>query len=64
MLELGLQGKSVDGQDAIEFSSIDQLYDEIWELYREYAQQGSLFFIIKLDSNHANHIIMYNNELQ
>ena len=63
-LELGLQGESVDGQDAIEGSSIDQLYDEIWELYREYAQQCSLFFIIKLDSNHANHSIImnYNNQ--
>ena len=28
-LELGLQGESVDGQEAIEGSSIDQLYDEI-----------------------------------
>ena len=46
MLELGLQ----------ECSSIDQLYDEIWEVYREYAQQCSLFFIKKLDSNHVNHI--------
>ena len=45
-LELGLQGKSVDGQEAIEGSSIDQLYDEICEVYREYAQQCSLFFII------------------
>ena len=59
-LELGLQGESVDGQEAIEGSSIDQLYDKIWEIYREYAQQCSLFFIIKLDSNHGNH----NNELQ
>ena len=32
-LELGLQGESVDGQEAIEGSSIDQLYDEIWEVY-------------------------------
>ena len=63
-LELGLQGESVDGQEAIEGSSIDQLCDEIWEVYREYARQCSLYFIIKLDSNHANHIIMYNNELQ
>ena len=63
-LELGLQGESVDGQEAIESSSIDQLFVEIWEVYREYAQQCSLFFTIKLDSNHANHIIMYNNELQ
>ena len=55
-LELRLQGESVDGQEAIEGSSIDQLYDEIWEVYREYAQQCSLFFIIKLDSNHANHM--------
>ena len=55
-LELGLQGEAVDGQEAIEGSSIDQLYDEIWEVYREYAQQCSLFFIIKLDSNPANHI--------
>ena len=65
MLELGLQGESVDGQDAIEGSPIDQLYDEIWEFYREYAQQCSLFFIIKLDSNHANHICIimnYNNQ--
>ena len=31
MLGLRLQGKSVDGQEAIEGSSIDQLYDEIWE---------------------------------
>ena len=49
----------------IEGSSIDQLYDEIWEVYREYAQQCSLFFIIKLDSNHANHICIimnYNNQ--
>ena len=66
-MELGLQGESVDGQEAIEGSSIDQLYDEIWVLYREYAQQCSLFFIIKLDSNHANHIILcivmnYNNQ--
>ena len=64
-LELGLQGESVDAQEAIEGSSIDQLYDEIWELYREYAQQCSLFFIIKLDSNHANHICIimnYNNQ--
>ena len=63
-LELGLQGESV-GQEATEGSSIDQLYDEIWELYREYAQQCSLFFIIKLDSNHANHICIimnYNNQ--
>ena len=59
-LELGLQGESVDGQEAIEGSSIDQLYNKIWEVYREYAQQCSLFFIIKLDSNHGNH----NNELQ
>ena len=29
MLELGLQGESVDGQEAIEGSPIDQLYDEI-----------------------------------
>ena len=28
-LELRLQGESVDGQEAIEGSSIDQLYDEI-----------------------------------
>ena len=65
MLELGLQGESVDGHEAIEGSSIDQLYDEIWELYREYAQQCSLFLIIKLDSNHANHmciIMNYNNQ--
>ena len=66
MLELGLQGESVDGKEVIEGSSIDQLYDEIWELYREYAQQCSLFFIIKLDSNHANHILCiimnYNNQ--
>ena len=64
-LELGLQGESVDGQVAIEDSPIDQLYDEIWELYREYAQQCSLFFIIKLDRNHANHICIimnYNNQ--
>ena len=64
-LELGLQGESVDAQEAIEGSPIDQLYDEIWELYREYAQQCSLFFIIKLDSNHANHICIimnYNNQ--
>ena len=64
-LELGLQRESVDGQEAIEGSSIDQLYDEIWEVYREYAQQCSLFFIIKLDSNHANHICIimnYNNQ--
>ena len=27
-LELGLQGESVDGQEAIEGSSIDQLYDK------------------------------------
>ena len=62
-LELGLQGDSVDGQEAIEGSSIDQLYDEIWEVYREYAH--SLFFIKKLDSNHANHICIimnYNNQ--
>ena len=45
-LELGLQGESVDGQEAIEGSTIDQLYDEICEVYREYAQQCSLFFII------------------
>ena len=54
-LELGLQGESVDGQDAW----------EIWELYREYAQQCSLYFIMKLDSNHANHICIimnYNNQ--
>ena len=50
--------------------SIDQLYmyDEIWELYREYVQQCSLFFIINLDRNHANDICIimnYNNlELQ
>ena len=37
-LELGLQSESVDGQEAIEGSSIDQLYDEIWEVYREYTQ--------------------------
>ena len=37
-LELGLQGESVDGQKAIEGSSIDQLYDEIWEVHREYTQ--------------------------
>ena len=55
-LELGLQGESVDGQEAIECSSINPLYDEIWEVYMEYAQQCSLFFIKKLDSNHANHI--------
>ena len=64
-LELGLQGESVDGQEAIEGSSIDQLYDEIWEVYREYARQCSLYFIIKLDSNHANHICIimnYNNQ--
>ena len=64
-LELGLQGESVDGQKAIEGSSIDQLYDEIWEVHREYAQQCSLFFIIKLGSNHANHICItmnYNNQ--
>ena len=64
-LELGLQGDSVDGQEAIEGSSIDQLYDEIWEVYREYARQCSLYFIIKLDSNHANHICIimnYNNQ--
>ena len=34
-LELGLQGESVDGQEAIEGSSIDQLYDEICEVYRD-----------------------------
>ena len=64
-LELGLQGESVDGQEAIEGSSINQFdqYDEIWEVYREYAHQCSLFFIKKLDSNHANHIHMCNNEL-
>ena len=58
--------RSVVGQEAIEGSSIDQLYmyDEIWEVYREYTQQCSLFFIIKLGSNHANHIFMYNNNLQ
>ena len=56
--------RSVVRQEAIEGSSIDQLYDEIWEVYREYAQQCSLFFIIKLGSNHANHIFMYNNDLQ
>ena len=64
-LELGLQGESIDGQEVIEGSSIDQLYDEIWEVYRECAQQCSLFFIIKLDSNHANHICIimnYNNQ--
>ena len=44
-LELALQGESVDGQEG---SSIDQLYDKIWKVYREYAQQCSLFFIIKL----------------
>ena len=55
--------RSVVGQEAIEGSSIDQLYDEIWEVYREYAQQCSLFFIIKLGSNHASHIFMYNNDL-
>ena len=55
--------RSVVGQEAIEGSSIDQLYAEIWEVYREYAQQCSLFFIVKLGSNHANHIIMYNNDL-
>ena len=60
-LELGLQGESVDGQEAIEGSSVDQLYDEIWELYREYEQQCSLFFILKLDSNHANHICIIMN---
>ena len=37
MLELGLQGESVDGQEATEGSSIDQLYDENWEVYRKYA---------------------------
>ena len=56
--------RSVVGQEAIEGSSIDQLYDEIWEVYREHAHQCSLFFIIKLGSNHANHIFMYNNDLQ
>ena len=64
-LELGLQRDSVDRQEAIEGSSIDQLYDEIWEVYREYARQCSLYFIIKLDSNHANHICIimnYNNQ--
>ena len=64
-LELGLQGESVGGQEAIEGLSIDQIYDEIWEVYREYAEQCSLFFIIKLDSNHANHIciiMIYNNQ--
>ena len=64
-LELGLQRDSVDGQEAIEGSSIDQLYDAIWEVYREYARQCSLYFIIKLDSNHANHICIimnYNNQ--
>ena len=40
---------------------IDQLYDEIWEVYREYAQQCLLFFITKLDSNHANHICIIMN---
>ena len=64
-LELGLQGESVDGQETIEGSSIDQLYDEIWEVYREYGQQCSLFFIIIFDSNQANHICIimnYNNQ--
>ena len=65
-LELGLQGESVDGQEAIEGSSItEQLYDEVWEVYRDYAQQCSLFFKIKLDSNHVNHICIimnYNNQ--
>ena len=64
-LKLGLQGESVDGQEAIEGLSIDQLYGEIWKVYREYAQQYSLFFIIKLDSNHVNHICIimnYNNQ--
>ena len=64
-LELRLQGESTDGQEAIEGSSIVQLYAEIWEVYREYAQQCSLFFILKLDSNHANHICIimnYNNQ--
>ena len=35
MLELGLQEESVDGQEAIEGSSIDQLYDEICLLFSE-----------------------------
>ena len=39
-LELGLQGESVDRQEAIEGSSIDQLYDEIWEVYREYTHNS------------------------
>ena len=60
-LELGHQGESVDGQEAIEGSSIDQLYDEILKVYREYAQLCSLFFIIKLNSNHANHICIIMN---
>ena len=60
-LELGLQRESVYGQEAIEASSIDQLYDGIWEVYREYPQQCSLFFIIKLDSNDANHICIIMN---
>ena len=41
------------------------MYDEIWELYREYAQQCSLFFIINLDRNNANDICIimnYNNQ--
>ena len=47
--------------------SIDQLYmyDGIWELYREYAQQCSLFFIVNLERNHANDICImmnYNNQ--
>ena len=32
-LVLGLQGESIDGQEAIEGTLIDQLYDEIWEVY-------------------------------
>ena len=38
-LELGLQGESVDGQEDTESSSIDQLYDKFWEVYREHAER-------------------------
>ena len=37
--ERGLYRESVDRQETNDGSSIDQLCDAIWDVYRKYAQQ-------------------------
>ena len=44
--ERWLYRESVDGQETNDGSSIDQLYEDLWKVYRKYAQQWTLFFII------------------